>query len=265
MARNTRFDNDDFVSKPANELLDSYSKKEKNTKSTVHTLNKDSMGVYSGLYCPNCGEKCKGYSGSFNIAYCATCGATMQKLPNPDNWANVNEMYMLSPILGGSGRLLILEDPFKSQFECTKCHGKGHLGVVCKWCLGTRFEKGKEENGYCRDCTVGAVGAGKTLGYEACDLCHGQGGSIVTPEESQKNTTTGNILAISSSGIEQVKVGDKVMFTNYTGHPFKFMRKDFRMVTEKDLLCLVKQLKSAVPGLNEDTFADLENTGTPHV
>ena len=181
-----------------------------------------------------------------------------------DQWANVLDEYMLSPILGGEGRILVKEDGFKSQYECSKCHGKGHLGEVCQYCLGTRFEKGKEENGYCRDCTIGEGGAGKTLGYVACDLCKGSGGSIITPDESQRNTTTGDVLAISKDGIRQVRVGDKVLFTNYTGSPFKFMKVDLRVMQERDLLCLVKQLKNNVQGLTEGSYADLENTGTPH-
>ena len=60
---------------------------------------------------------------------------------------------------------------------------------------------------------------------------------------------------------------DKVMFTNYSGSPFKFMDIDFRIIQEKDLLCIVKKLKAdaSTDSLKEGTFADLENTGTPHV
>jgi co-chaperonin GroES (HSP10) len=180
-------------------------------------------------------------------------------------WANIKGQYLISPIYGGSGRVLVQEDPYKSKYECSKCHGVGHLGEVCKWCLGTKFEKGKEENGYCRDCTVGADNnaAGKTLGHVACDLCHGTGGSIVVPDENQRNTTTGDILAISNRDILEVRVGDKVMFTNYSGSPFKFMDIDLRIIIERDLLGKVKQLKHNVEGLNEGNFADLENTGVP--
>lgn len=182
----------------------------------------------------------------------------------PENWANIADQYMFCPILGGDGRVLVQEDPFKSRYDCSNCGGRGHLGVVCKYCKGTRFEDGKEENGYCRDCTYGESGMGKTLGFEACPDCKGQGGIITVPDESKKNTTTGNVLAISRVGIKEISINDKIMFTNYTGTPFRFLDIDFRIMTEKDILGKVKMLKKNVDGISSGTYADLENTGTVH-
>lgn len=183
-------------------------------------------------------------------------------------WANINGQYLVRPIRGGDGRVFIKEDPYKSQYECTECNGTGHTSVVCKYCKGTKWDNGIEEKGYCRDCTVGegTTGklSGKTLGFELCTKCRGAGGIIDVPDESKRNTTTGDILAVSREFINEVKVGDKVMFTNYTGSPFKFLGIDFRVCQEKDLLLLVKQLKKNVGGLSEGTYADLDNTGMAH-
>ncbi len=174
-------------------------------------------------------------------------------------WAIIKDQYAISPIYGGNGRVLVQEDPYKSRFDCTKCGGVKHLGVICECCKGTKVYKDSE----CWECQVPHELGTRAIGYVPCDQCKGQGGTIVIPEESQRNTTTGNILAVSTTDILHVKVGNKVMFTSYSGSPFKFLDLDLRVIVEKDLLCLVKPLKKNVEGLNEGTFADLSNTGTP--
>ncbi len=188
----------------------------------------------------------------------------MSRFNRETSWANIKDQYMLSPILGGDGRILIKEDPYKDRFECTTCHGKGHTEEICKWCNGTKWEKGDEENGYCRDCTVGEAGLGKTLGFVPCKSCNGQGGSIIVPDENKRNTTMGDVLAVSEDGINILKPGDKVLFTNYTGSPFKFIETDLRVCCEKDILCIAKLLKPNVDGLTEGTYAELDNIGVPH-
>lgn len=178
-------------------------------------------------------------------------------------WAIIKNQYAIFPIYGGAGRVLIQEDPFKSRFDCSKCQGQRHLGVICPRCKGTKVVR--EEA--CWECAVaservaGVTGGKESLGFVPCDQCNGVGGSIVIPDESKRNTTTGNVLAVSSSDILHVKVGNKVMFTSYAGSPFKFLDVDLRVIVERDLLCLVKPLKKNIEGLNEGTFADLQNTG----
>jgi co-chaperonin GroES (HSP10) len=179
------------------------------------------------------------------------------------SWATIKGQYAISPIYGGNGRVLVQEDPFKSKYDCTKCGGKKHLGVVCPRCKGTRYVKGED----CWECAVdseytsGSTASKKSIGFVPCNECNGKGGLIVIPEENQRNTTTGTILAVSNREILEVKVGDKVMFTNYTGSPFKFLDVDLRIIIEKDLLGKVKQLKKSVDGLTEGSFAELDNVG----
>jgi co-chaperonin GroES (HSP10) len=184
------------------------------------------------------------------------------KVPTDETkqWGIIAESYALRV---NKDRVFVKEDPYKSKYDCIECGGAGHLGVICKYCKGTKYEKGKEENGYCRDCTVGKGGLGKTLGYEACPSCKGQGGLISVPDESKRMTTTGDILAIGPL-VKNFKVGQKVMFTNYTGTPFEFMDIKFRMMHEDDVLGEVRQLKKGVDGLTSGSFADLENAGVAH-
>ncbi len=179
-------------------------------------------------------------------------------------WTIIKDQYAISPIYGGNGRVLVQEDPYKSRFDCTKCEGKRHLGILCPDCQGTfKYISGLRHGKECQECLVPHELGPRPLGYIPCDQCHGQGGTIVIPDESKRNTTTGNILAVSSNDIIHVRVGNKVMFTSYSGSPFRFLDLDLRVIVEKDLLCLVKPLKKSVEGLNEGTFAELENTGVP--
>ena len=194
---------------------------------------------------------------------------TFKVSPETNNWANIADQYMIQPIRGGDGRVLVREDPFKSRFDCTACNGSGHTDEVCGNCKGTKLEKtrglGDEEVLMsCRACTVGESGARKTHGYKLCPQCNGRQGTIIVPDESQRNSTMGDILAVSKDGIQCVKVNDKVLFTNYGGQPFKFIDQDLRIIVEKDLLGLVKKLKQNVDGLTEGTFAELDNIGIAH-
>ena len=186
---------------------------------------------------------------------------------NPEFWANIKDTYLISPIAGGDGRIFVQEDPPTSKFQCSDCGGTGHKGIVCQYCKGTKFDKGIEENGYCRDCSVGdtRTGVSKTLGFEPCPTCKGMGGSIIIPDESQKNTTMGTVIAISDhANIIYLKVGDRVIYSSYTGTQFKLLDIDLRSMHEKDVLGKIKQLKPQADVITQGSFADLENTGVPH-
>lgn len=183
---------------------------------------------------------------------------------NPQNWANVKNEYLLSPILGGDGRVLIRQDDFKSRFDCASCDGKGHTNETCPYCLGTKYDKGKSDNGPCRDCTIGEGDGRITYGKVPCSTCSGKGGTIVIPDDAKSDTTMGNIIAISMYGIKHVKINDKVMYHIYTGIKFKFLEQTFRVAMEKDLLCLVKQMKKSTDIIQQESYADLDNTGVAH-
>lgn len=184
------------------------------------------------------------------------------------NWANIKDEYLLQPIYGGEGRVLIVQDEYKSRYDCATCNGKGHTGQICPYCVGTGYRKGKEANGECPDCTLNNVGwsgnEGKvTRGKVLCPSCKGQGGTIIIPDESKTKTTMGNIIAISDTGIRCVKIGDKVQYTNYTGVSYNFMKIDLVVACEKDLLCIVKKLKSNVDQITEKPMSEEENLVGP--
>lgn len=177
------------------------------------------------------------------------------------NWANIKDQYMLQPIFGGDGRVLVKVDGFKSKYDCTACEGKGHTGEPCGRCQGTkRYFDGVSEVP-CIACTVGESDGRITYGFKLCEQCKGRKGTVIIPDTSQRNTDSGDVLAISTVGINIVKPGMKVLLATYSGVPFKFMDIDFKIMVEKDILGIMKQLKTTTEGMNQGTYADMENLG----
>lgn len=242
----------------------SQSRFQQESPNTVTVLDDTTHKLYCGYYCPNCLDKCNGYNNRFDGLHCYICDALMIKALDKNSWANIKDQYLLSPIYGGPGRVLVQQDEFKSRFDCKTCGGKGYTNEVCQYCQGTKFHNSKEENGECPDCTVGTSDARVTYGKTPCPTCSGKGGTIIIPDDAKSDTTMGNIIAISDKGIDCVKVGDKVMYGSYIGTKFEFMGLVLRIVVEKDLFCLVKQLKTNVDVPKESSFAELDNVGVAH-
>lgn len=179
-------------------------------------------------------------------------------------WANIADQYMLQPILGGDGRVLVRIDEYKSKFACTACGGKGHTGIVCGRCNGTKVSFDGVAQSHCMGCTVGTSDGRKTYGFQLCEQCKGRQGTIIVPDTSQKNSDSGVVLAVSRVGINILKPEMKVLVATYSGVPFKFMDIDFKIMIEKDILGIIRQLKASADGLAQGSYADLDNVGVAH-
>jgi len=186
------------------------------------------------------------------------------RFENPDNWANIADQYMLQPIYGGEGRVLVLIDGFKSKYDCTMCRGKGHTDEKCPRCNGAKVFFNGVSDAPCTSCSTGEGGVAKTYGFKLCPQCNGRQGTIIIPDTSQKNTDTGNVLAISRTDINEVKPKMKVLLATYSGIPFRFMDMDMKVIVEKDILGIIRELGTDTEGLHQGTYADLENLGVPH-
>jgi co-chaperonin GroES (HSP10) len=189
------------------------------------------------------------------------------KINNEENaWAIIKDAYALKM---STDRVLVIEDKFRSRFDCKACDGEGHTEEVCSLCNGTCIEQYTEINEHneeiprqmaCRNCTVGTAGARITFGFKICPSCKGKQAIIITPDESKRETTTGNVIALGED-VKLYKLNEKVLFTNYIGTPFKFMEIKLRILHEKDILCSVKKLKSNIDNMEIGNFAEIENTG----
>jgi RecJ-like exonuclease len=107
-------------------------------------------------------------------------------------------------------RLLVVQDPFVSGYECTTCGGKNVVNEVsyvsCEDCKGRGTHlvtsvAAREEfiEKKCSTCS------GK--GAIPCPACEGKGGLIVVPDASERRPTTGTIAS----------VGDQIWCPNCNG------------------------------------------------
>lgn len=176
-------------------------------------------------------------------------------------------------------RVVVIQDEYKSGRECTKCSGKGHLGVKCKYCKGTGFFKGNFDLGECPDCRVGSGPLSKSLGHVLCDLCSGQGtSSIIVPEDAEKLPTTGVITSVgwlchflkTETGYAPrhpdhiPKVGQRVAFTNFSGNMYELgsghEKVTVRVLKEAEILVTLKAQPSQIKIVAEE-FKDLTAAG----
>lgn len=135
-----------------------------------------------------------------------------------------------------SDRMIVIEDPFVSGYECPTCGGRGVVG--CGNCDGT----GKSvivKDGKCSHCQGSKV--------VKCGACGGKGGTIVVPEVSERRPTTGQIVSVGPKITHFVR-GESVLYPSYCGHVMDLEATDLdgnavvaaiRIVQESDILAKV--------------------------
>jgi len=73
-------------------------------------------------------------------------------------------------------------------------------------------------------------------------------GGIVLPDTAKEKPKQGKVLRVGEGkrldngqrAAFQVKVGDRVLFTSYSGHEIKVEGKDYLIMTEDDVLAVVE-------------------------
>lgn len=178
-----------------------------------------------------------------------------------DSWAIVAEKHGLRQ---RGQKILIQEDPYKSRYDCSDCKGTGHTDEICTLCKGDKFEVVFDEQlnedvrRPCRGCTV-MVERNISYGKKLCPTCKGRQGVLIMTDDSKKRPTTGTVIAIGDK-VTEWKVGDKVIFNNYTGTAFELENTPLRVMKEDDVLSEWKPLKN---GQFEevDLQADLKEAG----
>lgn len=136
-------------------------------------------------------------------------------------------------IAGYGDRLIIIEDKFKSGYECRACNGTGK--VQCPDCDGDGRNRVNPEL-WCKSCKG-------TPGQATCSECDGKGGLLVIPEQSQRRPTTGRIVSTGGK-VKDFEVGDDVLYSNFAGHASDFPLEQgmvcVRILHESEILAQVK-------------------------
>jgi hypothetical protein len=113
-------------------------------------------------------------------------------------------------------RMLVVEDEFRSGYECPDCVGKKKIKspeleeLVCESCDGSGKSIISKE-ARCSACR----GSGRTL----CATCQGKGGVIVVAEASERRPTTGTVVSIGEE-VHGIERGESVIYTSFSGHVY---------------------------------------------
>ena len=132
-------------------------------------------------------------------------------------------------------RVLIVEDEFRSGYECDHCNKTGKLD--CPDCVDGFSTLNK--NIQCKTCSA--------TKHIECPECNGKGAVIVIPETSQRRPTTGTIVSLGSD-VKGYKLGESVCYPNFCGETWTLPGIDFdgvertvelRIMKEREILCKI--------------------------
>ena len=110
-------------------------------------------------------------------------------------------------------RLIILQDDFRSGYECPVCKTKGE--VTCENCFGS----GRSvvvKDGKCSVCNGN--------GLQICPECNGKGATLIVPDNAERRPTTGTIVSVGERA--KFKRGDSVIYPSFAGHAFDLSATD---------------------------------------
>lgn len=140
-------------------------------------------------------------------------------------------------------RLIILQDDYRSGFECKTCldegkrtvNGREVSTVPCEDCHGTgkRPKAGNAQLSVkCSDCDG--------EGWRVCPDCGGKGGAIVIPDKEKGKPTTGTIVSIGPEVKQLWKRGDKCIYPSFAGHAYDLEGVDQKNKVVKVTLVILR-------------------------
>lgn len=133
-------------------------------------------------------------------------------------------------------RILVIEDEFRSGYECDLCGETG--SVTCPACQG----KGMSlvvKDARCSQCH----GDGRVM----CESCNGKGVLLAIPEVSERRPTTGKIVSIGPK-VKELMREQVVLYPDFVGHVMDLSSEDsqgrkhtcvLRIMRESEILCKI--------------------------
>lgn len=126
--------------------------------------------------------------------------------------------------------IIVVEDKFRTGFECKVCDGEKHLDEPCQHCNGTGATTGNAGTFPCGFCK-------EFPGKKPCPECKGKGGLLIAPEIAQRRPTTGTVMSV---GLETKLLvpGDRVLYSLFAGSAIQFkQRAVIRIMHEHEVMC----------------------------
>jgi hypothetical protein len=130
-------------------------------------------------------------------------------------------------------RVLVIEDEFRSGYECDRCEKSGK--ILCPDCDNGSSRLNPEVR--CKSC----AGEHKI----DCPDCNGKGETIVIPDTAKRRPTTGQIVSIGSE-VKGWQLGESACYPNFCGEVWDLSGIDIdgvertivlRIMKERELLC----------------------------
>jgi DnaJ-class molecular chaperone len=149
-------------------------------------------------------------------------------------------------------KVLVVEDEFRSGYECETCNSKG--SVTCLECKGS----GKS---FVNDKIVCKVCHGLTT--IACLDCKGKGMFLDIPDVAKNRPTTGEIRSIGTE-VSRLKRGERVIYPSFCGEVMDLNGVDpktggevkvvIRMLREKEVIGRVTGKPMDLRRINKQEF-----------
>lgn len=159
--------------------------------------------------------------------------------------------------------VIILEDEFKSSYDCKTCDGTGEVIKTCLKCEGTGNLDTPMSDNYLEPTMPCGKCEGKGTWLTECSDCKGKGALLEIPDQAKARPTSGKIVA-AGPNVVFAQVGDRVAYSGYTGHllPFKGNTR-LRIMGEKEFFCYVEDVAGGtqegekIEFIDKDTAYDL--------
>lgn len=149
-----------------------------------------------------------------------------------------SNVYRAGPVSfeAWNDRLIIVEDPFKSGYECDSCSQTGR--IACPSC------EGKGTSMIVKDARCSLC---RGEGNVVCPHCKGKGMMLEIPDAAKRRPTTGVIVSVGSK-VQNLRKHDAVLYHDFVGCSFDLTGADeqgversvtIRIIREDDVLTKV--------------------------
>ena len=153
-----------------------------------------------------------------------------------NDWRSDENVFSTGPCgwMATFNRLLILEDQFRSGYECDTCEQTGKL--ACPEC-----EASKKLNPDFRCKTCGDTH------QVMCPDCKGKGMLLEIPDAAQRRPTTGTVVS-AGEACQAIHRGDTVVYSNFVGEVYDLTGVDsvgrekkivLRVMKENEIICKI--------------------------
>lgn len=153
------------------------------------------------------------------------------------DWHDDENVFNTGPCgwMATFNRLLILEDQFRSGYECDTCEQTGKL--ACAECIEGHSRLNPDMK--CKICNG--------TKQVDCPECRGKGVLIEIPEVAQRRPTTGTVVS-AGEACQAIHRGDTVVYSNFVGEVYDLTGVDsvgrekkivLRVMKENEIICKI--------------------------